>query len=226
MDTTQMRRQPQPIHPDVADEDDFYSTRMPSSARRYKIYDKGEGPFSVSDDVTTMEGGTSIRRRASRQGQAITSKAVSPPKQISRLEQMRGRRFTVIMLILGAVVAVILVMLVSALLSWWQGVMDDIHYGNPRTSQLDAVVGHNDSATNETHFIFLNLHGHIEIIEIPGGDTSRVRIFTGPTLIGSGQDLIPVTGEIRNEDGRLDLIVHIQNQQIVYINDGTTFHEQ
>jgi hypothetical protein len=70
------------------------------------------------------------------------------------------------------------------------------------------------------------LHGHIEIIEIPGGDPSRPRIFTGPTLVGTGQDLVPVTGEIRSEDGRRDLIIHIQNQQIVYINDGSTFHQQ
>jgi hypothetical protein len=225
MDTTQMRRQPQPIHHDVADADDFYSTRMPSSARRYKIYDKGESPLSTSDD-STMEGGTLIRRRASRRGQVIASNAVTPSMQTSGTGRVHGRRFTMVMLVLGAVAAVVLIMLISALLSWWQGVMDNIHYGNPRTSQLDAVVGHNDSATNQTHFIFLNLHGHVEIIEIPGGDTSRVRIFTGPTLVGAGQDLIPVTGEIRDEDGRHDLIVHIQNQQIVYINDGTTFHQQ
>ena len=197
---------------------------MPNSTGRYKIYDKGTGSLATSDDPVMEDG--AIRRRASRHAPAIASKAVTPSKQTGGTELVRGRRFTLVMLVLGAVVAIILIMLVSALLSWWQGVMDDIHYGNPRTSQLDAVVGHNDSPTNQTHFIFLNLHGHIEIVEIPGGDTSRVRIFTGPTLVGAGQDLIPVTGEIRDEDGRHDLIVHIQNQQIVYINDGTTFHQQ
>lgn len=120
----------------------------------------------------------------------------------------------------------LLIWLGSTAVSWFQSWQLDQQYGYPRVSQLDAVVGHNDSATNKTHFLFLNLHGHVQIIEIPGGDASHARIFTGPTLIGAGQDLIPVTGEIVSEDGRLDLIVHIQDQQIMYINDGSTFKEQ
>ncbi len=218
MSATQMRRQSQPVHYDVAETDDIYSTRMPSSTRRYKTPDTCDDP--------AIEGGAFIQRRASRNPQRIASKAVTPSMQTSRPEQTRARRLTAVMLMLGAVTALILIMLISALVSWWQGVMDDVHYGYPRTSQLDAVVGHNDSATNQTHFIFLNLHGHVEIIEIPGGDAAHSRIFTGPTLVGAGQDLIPVTGEIRNQDGRQDLVVHIQNQQIVYINDGSTFHQQ
>src|SRR5437868_12181949 len=58
----------------------------------------------------------------------------------------------------------------SALASWWQVTQDDWHYGRPRTFQIDAVVGHNDSAANPSHFIALNLNRHIQIIEIPGGD--------------------------------------------------------
>lgn len=207
-------RKPQPPHYDVADEADLYNVRMPSSSRRYKTVD--------ADDDPTTEGEPFIQRRASRDRQE-RAPAVAPTQ---KSEQVHTGRRTVVILMLGAVAALILIMLFNALFSWWQGVMDNIHYGYPRTSQLDAVVGHNDSPTNETHFIFLNLHGHVEIIEIPGGDASHARIFTGPTLIGAGQDLIPVTGEIRSENGRLDLIVHIQDQQIVYINDGSTFHQQ
>ena len=43
-----------------------------------------------------------------------------------------------------------------------------------RTAQLDAVVGHNDSAAHPTHFIFINLHGQIQIIEIQGGDAAKL----------------------------------------------------
>src|SRR5215469_16870910 len=70
---------------------------------------------------------------------------------------------------------------------------DDLHYGRPRTFQIDAVVGQNDSASNPSHFIALNLNGRIEVIEFPGGDASKARIYLGPQLYGSGQDLIPVT---------------------------------
>lgn len=147
-----------------------------------------------------------------------------------RLEIHHGlptsRNRTPLILLLGAVSMLLLLLAWNALSTWWNRLQDNIHYGYPRVSQLDAVVGHNDSPTNQTHFVFLNLRGHVQIIEIPGGDASKERVFTGPTLIGAGQDMIPITGEIRSEDGRLDLIVHIQDQQIVYINDGSTFKEQ
>jgi hypothetical protein len=225
MDTTRTQRKSQPVHYDVVDADDLYTTRMPSSTRRYKTYNRGENTLSTCNDPV-VESGSFLQRRASRDGQGIASKAVNPSIHMYRAEQTGARRRTPLLLMLGATTAVVLVMLISALVSWWQGVMDNVHYGYPRTSQLDAVVGHNDSETNQTHFIFLNLHGHIEVIEIPGGDTAHPRIFTGPTLVGTGQDLVPVTGEIRSEDGRRDLVIHIQNQQIVYINDGSTFHQQ
>jgi hypothetical protein len=37
--------------------------------------------------------------------------------------------------------------------------------------------------------------------------------------------MTPVTGEVRdvNGDGKPDLIVHIQDQTLVFINDGTEF---
>ena len=38
--------------------------------------------------------------------------------------------------------------------------------------------------------------------------------------------IIPVTGEFRNVNGKVEMLVHIQNQVIVYINDGTQFKPQ
>jgi hypothetical protein len=121
---------------------------------------------------------------------------------------------------------IVVVMSINLFSSWWQTYQNDIHYGRPRTYQMDAVVGHDDSPAHPTHFIFLNLNRHVEIIEIPGGDPSKTRIYVGPVLFGNGQDLTPVTGEIRDDNGRKDLVVHIQNQEILFINDGTTFHAQ
>jgi hypothetical protein len=42
------------------------------------------------------------------------------------------------------------------LVNWWTIHQDDATYGRPRTYQFDAVVGHNDSPTNPTHFIIIN----------------------------------------------------------------------
>ncbi len=47
-----------------------------------------------------------------------------------------------------------------------------------------------------------------------------------PTIIiGDGQDLTPVTLNFKdvNGDGKLDMIIHIQDQTFVFINDGTQF---
>ncbi|MBE3561666.1 MAG: hypothetical protein IMW89_20945 [Ktedonobacteraceae bacterium] len=136
------------------------------------------------------------------------------------------RRFPLVSVVIGMVIMVIAIMALSALLSWWQGYQDDLRYGNPRTYQFDAVVGHGDSPANPTHFILINLRRHIQIIEIPGGDAAKARIYTGPVLLGEGQELTPVTGEIRDNNGRKDLVIHLRNQQIVFVNDGKTFHIQ
>ena len=122
----------------------------------------------------------------------------------------------------------VLFLMLNTLGSWWQIHQDDATYGRPRTYQVDTVVGHNDSVTNPSHFIFLNLNRHVEIIELPGGDTAHARIYNGPTLFGNGQDLTPVTAVFKdvNSDGKIDMIVHIQDQVLVFINDGTQFVPQ
>ena len=113
----------------------------------------------------------------------------------------------------------------SSLSNWWQVTTDDWHYGRPRTFQTDAVVGHNDSAANPSHFIALNLQRHVEIIEMPGGDASKAKIYTGPVLVGQGQDLAVVTLSFKdvNDDGKPDMILNIQDSRFVFINDNGGF---
>jgi hypothetical protein len=113
----------------------------------------------------------------------------------------------------------------SALGNWWQVTQDDWHYGRPRTFQIDAVVGHNDSPSHPSHFIAMNLNRRVIIIELPGGDSSKARIYSGPILIGQGQDLAPVTLTFQdvNGDGLFDMIVNVQDAHFVYINANGTF---
>jgi hypothetical protein len=108
--------------------------------------------------------------------------------------------------------------------NWWNNHV----YGNPLTYQTDQVVGHADSTDHPTHFIAINLHSRVTIIEIPGGDASRARIYSGPTLYSDNGDSIPVTLEFKdvNGDGKVDMIVHIGDKQIIYLNDGTQFKPQ
>jgi hypothetical protein len=116
--------------------------------------------------------------------------------------------------------------LLTMLANWWQVTQDDWHYGRPRTYQVDMVVGqNNDSPANPSHFIAINLNRHIEVIEFPGGDPSKAKIYVGPTLIGSGADLSVVTLTFRDVtgDGKLDMIVNVQGSHFVFINDNGQF---
>jgi hypothetical protein len=63
----------------------------------------------------------------------------------------------------------------------------------------------------------------VEIIELPAGDASKAEIYIGPTLFSDNAALIPVTGEFKNVGGKEEMLVHIQNQTIVYVSDGTKF---
>jgi len=126
---------------------------------------------------------------------------------------------------MGMLAMLALWLALTTAISWWNTTWDDLHYGRPRTFQTDAIVGHNDSSNNPSHFIALNLHGRIEIIEFPGGDASKARIYLGPQLFGNSEDLVPVTLSFVdvNSNHLPDMIVHFQNTQIVFINDQAGF---
>ena len=236
MGTTYTRRQP--AYYDVEDRDDLYVTRMPSSARRYKPYETMDDPLVYQNQNTS-----SIQRRRSsgnttktqsvyptRQPGGAASSAVRPsrtvdvPRNQPAPKRKPAKKRFYPTLIVGMIVAMALLIGLTSLISWWQGFQQDMTYGYPRTAHLDAVVGHNDSNEHRTHFVFINLHGHIQVYEIPGGDTSKMRIFNGPILDGSGQDLIPVTGNVVNQQGKINLIVHVGDRDFLFVNDGNTFH--
>ena len=206
---------------DVEDEDQYYVTKPHTSAIRY---DRPARRDTLESPI--VQPGTVIQRRRSAleptTSSGVASKAIAP--SMSRGVRY-ARRFPLVAIILGMTMMALLAFTLSSIGSWWQMHQQDVTYGRPRTFQIDAVVGHNDSAANPSHFIFLNLNRHVMIIEMPGGDTSKARIYNGPTLFGDGQDLTPVTAEFRdvNGDGRPDMIVHIQDQTLIYINDGTQF---
>jgi hypothetical protein len=228
MGATETRKQPAEVDYDI-DDDSLYTTRNPSSARRYQQPVEHD---TIDDPL--LQRGTITRRRASVVSNAPSasnnthkgqSKPLARPTPAMPAIKLGQKRLPLLAVVVGMFVMAFLVLGFSTVSAWWQVHLDDMQYGRPRTFQMDAVVGHQDSASNPTHFIFINLNRHVEIIELPGGDSAHARIYAGPILYGDGQDLTPITGEIRdvNGDGKPDLIVHIQDQQIVFINDGTQF---
>lgn len=132
-----------------------------------------------------------------------------------------------VLIVVGLSLLVMLLgfMALSWLGNWWTTTTNDWTYGRPRTFQTDHVVGHHDSPQHPSHFIALNLDRHVVVIELPGEDASKALTYLGPVLLGDGQDLLPVTlsFEDRNGDGKPDLDIHLGDQVIVFLNDGTKF---
>ncbi len=221
MGATQAKKLTQDPDYDLEEEEEYYVTRPHTSARRYDRPPQRD----TLDDANVLKGAFVQPRRSivsPKTSSGMLSNAVAP----SSIQGWRhSRRFPLIAVIVGMLVMAAFVVALSTIGSWWQVHQDDVTYGRPRTFQIDAVVGHNDSPSNPSHFIFVNLNRHVVIFELPGGDSTHARIYNGPTLFGDGQNLTPVTAEFRdvNGDGKPDMIVHIQDQRLVFINDGTQF---
>ena len=65
----------------------------------------------------------------------------------------------------------------------------------------------------------------MQVIEFPGGDPTKAKVYVGPILVGPGQDLSPVTLTFKdvNGDGKPDMIVNVQGSHFVFINDNGQF---
>lgn len=205
------------IEQDYADADNPRLNRLPRSSINYQT--------KTGQRVRAeWQPGTVVQRRRSAQTPARDTEENAPQVQPRR---NRGGFFAhpFLYMGIGMIAMLALWVLLQMAVSWWTLHNDDVTYGRPRTFQFDAVFGHADSAANPTHIIIVNLSRHIIIIELPGGDPSKSKIYSGPTLFGDGQDLTPVTGRAVdvNGDGKLNLVLYVQDQRIVFINDGTQF---
>lgn len=209
--------------------DDGEPPRHTTSAIRLDI------PPGVRNRTTSSHQPTSaIPRRQQGQTKSVAMRPAPRPAPLTTQKKSSQRSpFHVHWLLpvgVAMVLLVILWMVGSAALSWGKQRLDDLQYGNPRTSQTDMVVGHGDSPKNPSHFIAMNLHSQIVVIEFMGGNPQKAITYLTPVFItGANGDLAPVTLDFRdvNGDGKLDMLVHIhlagQDQVSVFINDGQKF---
>jgi hypothetical protein len=237
------------------EDDDLYPQRTPSSARRYRPVEERDAQQQQQHRRTVAQVRPSqqhlrrpdrydnvhvyVRRTSAprpvqtprhtvsvqdeddeQQTEPLRSTAASPITP----QPQRWRFHWLVYVGVGMLVTLVLWVSVSGFLNWWGTTQDDWHYGRPRTAQYDVKVGHNDTLT-PSHFLALNLNRHIEIIEFPGGDVTKAKVYMGPTLFGDHEDVTPVTLEFKalKSDGKLDMIVHVGANKVVFINDNGQF---
>ncbi len=199
--------------------DDVWPPRVPNSSIRYNVASlQGTPRYQFHPDQ--VQG---IPKRRS----APLAQRTTEDVPITHTRRKRGwfRAHPVLWLGLGMIIMLAAWTGLQAVGSRWVVHQDDVQYGRPRTAQYDVVVGHNDSPTYKTHLIAMNLHARVVIIEIPGRDSSKAKIYQGPQLYGQDADLYPVTLRFQDVDGdgKTDMIVTVQGTQIIYLNQNGQF---
>jgi hypothetical protein len=157
---------------------------------------------------------------------AVTQKSLRSEQRAQRPVVSLSRRlysaFYVVTLVLAAVT---IYAVVSLFVGKAHVLIDDLRYGRPRTTQLNAFVGHDETTGQPTHIMAINLNRQVTIIELPGSDAAKSRTIAGPYLFGADEDLTPPQLSLRDMDGdgNVDLVLDIRNEQIIYLNKDGMF---
>jgi len=207
--------------------DDVWPSRMPSSTRRYRSDVKAEVGRAPADVQGIILSERKQRRTTPGPATSAGRRRVDTEDIIYRRGDTSAKRHPHWLFYLGLAVCVMLVgwFVVGVVTNWWRVLQDDWRYGRPRTYQTEFVVGHNDSKEQPSHFIALNLDRQIQVIEFPGGDSTKAKVYLGPVLVGEQQELAPVTLDFKDvtDDGNVDMIVTVQASHFIFVNDKGQF---
>lgn len=155
---------------------------------------------------------------------SVTSERIQSHLAHPRVRPPSGNHVRIAMYIVTFIVAALAIhQLVGFVIHWGQIRLDDIRYGRPRAMHLEGFVGHDEHTGLPTHFIALNMERQVVVLELPGGDASKVRTLPGPYLFGDDQELTPVVLALQDmdHDNLADLLINVRNEQLVYLNrDG------
>jgi hypothetical protein len=189
---------------------------------RYRQPRTLRGADDENDDAWTGERGhTSAIRYDTPRRTAM----LDDPKKTRLIKHRRFDRSTLmILLCLTIIVMVGGWFLFSALANWWTGVQENITYGNPRTFQADEYTGLGDTPDHPDHFIALNLHGVIEVVQINPQDRNKDAVYV---LANVGNESTPASLSFRDTtgSGHIDIIVTIGDSTpytIMLLNNGKT----
>ena len=216
------------IHPEedygLEEDEEYYVTRPHTSARKYDL---------IPEQVI-RQGNRTYHVRHGSPPVPPRQQYQQPPRRRQYFEeeeeQPKPRRHVHKLVYVGiALFAVIAIWQGLNGLAWfWQQKQDDWTFGQNRVYITDAVVGHNDSTQNPSHFIAVNDKGNIYVIELQGGDTSKSHIYNITTIEGNvNNPPVVLFFQHLTRDGRVDMIVQIGDQgnafDINLFNTGTGF---
>lgn len=207
--------------------DEYYQTRLPTSTRRYQ----------VSPEQIYQSGNTRLHVRYVDVPKRKSRHAQLPPERERQTEEYaavphstRQARHVHPLAWFGIFCVFLVVGWIglNAVTSWYQGVQNDWTYGQQRHFEINAVVGHADSQTNPSHFTAENNNGQIIVIELPGGNVAKAKIYQIETVPGNaGNPPVKLSFQDMNADGKPDMLVQIgDGNAVLYVtlfNNGTEF---
>ncbi len=209
---------------ELEEDEDYYVTRPHTSSRRYQ---------SVPD-VTTRQGRVNVVEHYHEQPLRAHRQQLPPPQQRyseedEQLQFKSQRRFHPLVWIGTFSIFLILGWFgLNAVTTWYQGIQNDWTYGKDRHFEINAVVGHSDSATNPSHFTAENNNGQIIVIELPGNNVSKAKIYQIETVPGNaGNPPVKISFQDMNGDGKPDILVQIGDGSatlyVTLFNNGSEF---
>ncbi len=197
-----------------------FMQKSPRSALRHRPIQSETSQEEVAI-LTPRASQAKSRREAGIHTTAGTVATTLARKRLARKgSKMRGS--WLIYLVLGMLMTMVLLWIGQLIWNWGNTVIDDVHYGRPRTTNVDHFVGH-ETGNIPSHFIALNLHGQIYVIEIPGGSPNTSHLLVGPHLIGPDADLAPVSLSFPGDPQHPDLLVVVNGLQIRFHNAGNAY---
>jgi hypothetical protein len=152
---------------------------------------------------------------------SLRSAPVAQPRGGVLLHRIQILAYGVTLILAAAAIYVV----VSLLLGKANVLIDDLRYGRPRTTQIDAFVGHDETNGQPTHLMAINLNRQVMVIELPGGDAAKARTLSGPYLFGANEELTPLELHLQDldGDGQPDLLLDIRQEQLVFLNRDGAF---
>jgi hypothetical protein len=199
---------------ELEEDEEYYVTRPRTSARRYDL--QPEQVIRQGNKNYTIHHGPPPPRR--RQYFEEEGEQPTPRRRVHKLVYAGIALFAIIAIWQG----------LNGLAYVWQQKQDDWQFGKNRVYITDAVVGHNDSPQNPSHFIAVNDKGNIYVIELQGGDTGKAHIYNITTIEGNiNNPPVVLFFQHLTRDGRVDMIVQIGDQgnafDINLFNNGAEF---